>query len=93
MKFQIGDRVRCLVDGGGDSFDDGPRASQEGTIIVYDPAKRLKCGVAFDDWFHGGHDLAGFASLYHGWWCAEDALVLIPIPEDIAPNLDLSEVL
>lgn len=58
MKFQIGDRVRCLVDSGGDVFYGGPRIGQVGTLVTFRPGRTLVYGVEFDDRFRTGHDLS-----------------------------------
>lgn len=94
MKFQIGDRVRCVVDGGGDSVSDYPKASQEGTVVYYCSDQYLQCGIEFDEEFPYGHDLWGAIPSYRGWFCSADALELICQEECLAvETLDLEEVL
>lgn len=88
MKFQIGDRVRCSVDSGGDVLYGGPRIGQVGTLVAFRPGKTLVYGVKFDDWFHTGHDLMGYSLKGHGWWCSEDALEIVNDPDIVITDLD-----
>lgn len=94
MIFQAGDRVRCVVDGGGDSVYDYPKASQEGTVVYYCSEQFLPYGIKFDEEFPGGHDLWGMIPSHRGWFCSADALELICQKEDLSvESLDWEEVL
>lgn len=94
MKFQIGDRVVCVVDGGGDRVSAYPRAGQEGTVIIYSKSHDLPYGIEFDEKFPGSHDLWGESTSYRGRFCTADALELVCQEEDLAvENLDWEGVL
>lgn len=93
MDFTVGDRVVCLIDGGGDREHHGPRAGQEGTIVAYKSIHPvLHYGVEFDQSIIDGHSLRGRITSGNGWWCSKDALVLIG-QEEVAYTPDLSAVL
>lgn len=94
MKFQIGDRVCCVVGGAGDVPPAYPKAGQEGTVVSYMENQYLPYGVEFDEEFPGGHALWGEITSYRGWYCSADALVLVCQEEDLAvENLDWDGVL
>lgn len=88
MKFQIGDRVRCLVDSGGDVSYGGPRIGQVGTLVAFRPGKTLVYGVEFDDRLRFGHDLMGHSFKGYGWWCAEDVLEIVNDPDIVITDLE-----
>lgn len=95
MKFQIGDRVLCIINGGGDRACHGPRAGQAGEIILRDPRNNtLPYCVAFDqpvvEIFR-----ASCQEITHvcRWWCSESALELIDSEDAIPGELNLEEVL
>lgn len=93
MKFQIGDRVVCVVAGGGeDAYFSYPACGMVGTVTATAPG-RLTTGVCFDREFALGNRLDGSAPDRHGWWCSEDTLELIENPADTDIVVDLEEVL
>ena len=74
QRFKVGDRVKCVKDGGWDKRITG----KAGTIVCC-----LDCGgysVNFDEYIDG-HACSGKAEFGHGWNCEED--MLKPLYESI----------
>ena len=69
MKFKVGDRVKCINNGGWRKNLSG----KYGTIKV--KHADLSCGVEFDEYICG-HSCSGHAKNGHGWNCEESMLEL-----------------
>lgn len=66
-KFKVGDRVKCVSDGGWGK----PIAGKYGVIKE---VRREDYGVKFDD-FIEGHDLGGDVEYGYCWYCDENMLI------------------
>lgn len=95
MNLHIGDRVVCLIDGGGGARSTFPKAGMRGEVVEVETDQTLSHGVLFDEEFPRGHDLCGNYPDGRCWWCKEAALALDDTPpvSDLEINLDLQEVL
>lgn len=97
MKFQVGDRVVCAVNGGGDKYDT-PKTGSYGVIVnINHNFKELPYGVCFDEDLPLGHGLLSggkeWCDRAHGWWCAESALELVKDAEIEITTFCLEDVL
>ena len=80
MDFQIGDRVRCVVD-----YPDGNRGivvGSMGTIVELD----TYVGVDWDDELENGHSCDGSARRGHGWNVEYEEIELIEPESDFADD-------
>lgn len=91
MKFQVGDRVVCTKDGGGEPGYKFPRCGQVGTIFEKDNSEIYL--VSFDDYFPTGHDGDGSIEWGHGWWCFPEYLEHVVESDDLDSEIDLGDML
>lgn len=87
VRFQIGDRVRCINEW--PDKNDEINIGDTGTVCEVNEVGDLSVGVSWDHAIILGHSCKGNCAYGHGWYVNESDIELI---SDAGPDIDMPAV-